>query len=1838
VTYSHSGVTRPPAGWKLELVRQDPEFVLYRGQRETDDAAILLLTLAAEHPAADSLERIEHEHSLKDELAAEWAARPLSVVRQDGRPMLVLVDPGGEFLDRLLGQPLDLAEFLRIAIALSAAVAGMHACGLIHKDLKPANILVAPGSGVVRLLGFGIASRLPRERQALAPPEVIAGTLAYMAPEQTGRMNRSIDARSDLYALGVTLYEMLTGVLPFTASDPLGWVHCHIARHPVPPHERRNGIPEPISAIIMRLLAKTAEERYQTAVGVETDLRRCLTEWETGGGITPFPLGVHDASDRLLIPEKLYGREREIDSLLAAFDRVVARGTAELVLVSGYSGIGKSSVVNELHKALVPSRGLFAAGKFDQYKRNVPYATPAQAFQSLVRQILGKKDIEVTRWRDALREALGQNGQLIVNLIPELELILGKQPPVVELPSKEAQRRFQMVFRRFLAVFARSEHPLTLFLDDLQWLDAATLALMEDLLTHIEVKYLLLIGAYRDNEVGPAHPLMRTLEGIRTSGVRVQEIVLSPLARGDVGRLVADALRCEPESAYPLAELVQAKTAGNPFFSIQFLAALVEEHLVAFDPASASWTWDLAHICAKGFTDNVVDLMVGKLKRLPNATQEALQQLACLGNVAQTATLSLVHDQPEEKIHAALWEASRTGLIFRQNGSYMFLHDRVQEAAYALIPEGKRAAAHLAIGRVLAARTTPDEFEEKIFEIVNQLNHGSTLLINRDEKRWVATLDLRAGRKAKASAAYASACVYLATGMSLLDDSDWRSEYELIFSLWLERAECEFLTGRFDTAEQLIGELLQRGASKVSEATVYHLKVQLHEVKGEYPQAVASALACLNLFGIDLLAHPTQEQVQAEYETVWQTLNGRSIESLIELPLMTDPELQAAMQVLSTLLGPAYFTDLHLFSLLVCRIVNVSEQRGVCGASAHGCAYLGAMLGPVFHRYSEGYRFVKLACDLVEKHGFVAYQAKAYHSMGLVALWTHPIETAIDFTQSTIRTAIETGDLTSACYGMFQSVTDLLLRNDPLDVVWNASETALDFARKAKYGDAADIIRSQQRFIAAMQGRTATFSTFSDTQFEEATFEAHLIGDRMPLMVSFYWILKLKARFLSGKYAEALAAAGKAKPLLWATAAQIQLLDYFYYTALTVAALYASAAADEQAEWRDLLKMHQEQLREWAENYPPTFSDKHALVSAEIARLDERDLEAMRLYEQAIHAARAHGFVQNEGLACELAAGFYAARGFEEFARTYLRNARYSYLRWGALGKVQQFDRLYPHLREEEPVRGPTNTIGTPVEHLDLATVMKVSQAVYGEIVLEKLIDTLMRTAIEHAGAERGLLILLQGGEQRLGAEATTGGDTIHVQLQELPVAEAMLPESLVHYVMRTQESVILDDASAQNPFSADDPYLREHHARSILCLPLINRGKLIGLLYLENNLTSHVFTPARIAVLNLLASQAAISLENARLYGDLQQREAKIRRLVDANIIGIFLWKTEGEIIEANEAFLSMVGYSREDLVSGRMRWTNLTPEEWREHDVRALAKLQATGTVQTFEKEYLRKDGSRLPVLLGAAIFEGSGNEGAAFVLDLSEQKRAAEILRTTQAELTHAARLTMMGELAASIAHEINQPLAAIVINGSAGLRWLNEGRNNVEEARKAFSRIVSEGRRAGSVIQSLRALVKKAGPEVAKFDINAAIEEVLALARSELMRREVSVRTTLFPEQQLVLGDRVQLQQVLLNLIINANDAMSTITDRMKMLEIREEISTSGQALIQVEDNGTGIDAVTAERIFEPFFTTKPTGMGMGLAICRSIIEAHGGRLWASPRSPHGTVFQFTVPTADRYADA
>jgi PAS domain S-box-containing protein len=1594
------------SNYVFEPLRQDGEFLLSRGrpQRRTDGNSSSILTLASvgEYPTPASLRQLEHEYTLQGHLEPAWAVRPLALIQQQGRPLLVLEDPGGEPLDRFLQKPIEMTHFLRIAIGLAAALSQVHKRGLIHKNLKPAHVLVNSATGQVWLMGFGIASRLPRERQAPEPPEVIAGTLAYMAPEQTGRMNRSLDARSDLYALGVLLYELLTGSLPFTASDPLEWVHCHIARQPVPPAERRKDIPSVVSAIVMKLLAKTPEERYQTAAGVEHDLRRCLAEWEAQGVIEDFPLGAHDVPDRLRIPEQLYGREREIETLLAAFDRVVTSGRPELVLVSGYSGIGKSSVVNELHKVLVPPRGLFASGKFDQYKRDIPYATLVQAFQSLLRPLLGKGEVELAPWRAALQEALGPNAGLMVDLVPELQLITGEPLQVPELPPQDAQRRFQLVFRRFLGVFARPEHPLALFLDDLQWLDAATLDLIGDLLTQSDVRHLMLIGAYRDNEVDVSHPLMRKLDAIRQAGAPVQEITLPPLVRDDLTQLIADALRCDPERAAPLAQLVHEKTGGNPFFTVQFLSTLADEGLLTFNHGQACWVWDIERIHAKGYTENVADLMVGKLTRLPAETQKALQQLACLGTSAAVTALSLIQGQTAAEVHADLWEALRLELVERGEVSYKFVHDRVQEAAYSLIPEELRAAEHLRIGRLLAAHTLVEKREEAIFDIVNQLNRGAALITSRDEREQLAELNLMAGTRAKASTAYASALPYLVTGATLLAENCWERRHELAFALELHRAECEFLTGRLAAAEERLLMLSQRAVNLVEKAAVAALRIPLYLTLDRSDCGVEIGLAYLREVGIVWPPHPTDEEVRQEYERLCRQLESRPIEALFDLPLLSDPDWRATMEVLVELNALACFTDANLYSLVHLCMTSLSIEHGNSDGSCVAYAYLNQTVGFRFGHYRTGERLAQVAFDLVEKKGLVRFKPRVYTAQHSIAAWTHHVRNIRPLIRRSLETGMKTGDLTYATYAYHNLIRNLLACGDPLEDAQREANAGLQFAQKLGFNFSLALITAQLGLIRNLRGLTRVFGSFNDDEFNEGRFEQGLEGKpSLKMAACSYFIRKLQARYYAGDYAQAVAAADKAQPLLWAIGPLFEIVDYHLYGALARAGACDQVASNDQRHHVEALAEHQQRLTLWAEHCPENFEHCAALVAAEIAHLEGRELDAEHLYEQAIQSARANGFVHNEALAYERASVFYRARGFEQFADIYLRNARHCYLRWGADGKVRQLDALYPYLAEPALEPSPTSTIGVPVEQLDLATMVKMSQALSSELVLDKLIETLLVLALQHAGAERGLLLLPHEDALRIAAEATTSRDAVSVRLLDTPATPAELPDEILQYVLRTQESVLLEDTVAPHPFSTD-VYFQQRPARSILCLPLVKQGHRIGILYLENTLTPHAFPPDRMAVLNLLASQAAISLKNAHLYTDLQQAEERVRQdeqelrqLVDVVSQHILVTRADGTPLYANQGLLAYHGMTLHDVQTKDFLTRLFHPEDRLKLNERQHAIAQ--GTSWEGEVRLRRRDGQYRWFLLRSHPLRNEHGDiirRYTTATDIEERKRAEKV----------------------------------------------------------------------------------------------------------------------------------------------------------------------------------------------------------------------------------------------------
>jgi PAS domain S-box-containing protein len=1824
----------------VRVAWEDGVFIAYRSIRRADDGTalpVLLVTTNQPHPRTEIIERLVREYELRDILDCPAAIRPLALLREEGRTILVLEDWEGERLESL-PVPLEPVAFLRLAVNIASALGKVHARGLVHRDINSLHILVDRATASVRLTGFGMASLLQQERQVPEPPEFIAGTLAYMAPEQTGRMNRSVDLRSDLYSLGVVFYRMLTGSLPFASTDPMELVHCHIARQARAPVDLLPALPPRISAIVMKLLAKTAEDRYQTAGGVAHDLRQCLARWDVHGRIVDFPLGAHDVSDRLLIPEKLYGREPELGALAQAFERT-ARGGVELALVAGYAGIGKSALVNELQKNMVSQSGLFLAGKFDQINCEIPYLTLAQAFRVGVRMLLSKAGAELQIWRDALLDALGPNGLLVVELVPELAMVIGDQPPVPALAPLDTKRRFHLVFGRFISVFARADHPLVLFLDDLQWLDPATLEFLEDFLAQSHLRHLLVVGAYRDNEVRADHPLVRGLERLRGSNVRVLEIMLSSLDLDHVERLVIDALHCSSSRAVPLSRMLHQRTSGNPFFLLQFIRSLADENLIRFEHASGQWTWDVQGIQAKGYTDNAVGLMVERLSRLPMPSQTSLRNFACIGNVADLAVLEMICDPPRDTLHESLSRAIQAGLILRSGNTLRFLHDRVQEAAYTSIAEADRPQAHLRIARLLLAHTRPSQREEAIFEIVNQFNRALHLIDSRAEREEVAALNLAAARRAKASTAYASALVYLAVARSLLTDADWERNYELMFSIEYLLAECELLNASMREADARLDALDRYAKAEHHVSSVTRLRITLYTALGESERSVELCLRYLRRGGTDWKPHPDASTVRAEYEGIAALLGDREIEDLIDLPLLNDPGVQDTLDVLTEAVTPAFFTDTQLCALMLCRMVRLSIAHGNSDASCYAYVWLATYAGPFFAQYETGFRFGCLGYRLVEKRGLTRFKARTYTSFGnIVVPWARHVREGREPIQRAFRIAQDSGDFTYTLYICCDLVQNMVSVGDPLGAVQSEVDKAMLLSKRSGFELVHDMLATYRGLVRTLSGATPDFGCFTDTEFDETEFEQHLRGSRELALPAFdYWTRKLQARYLANRFAEALDAKSHAQPLLWVGTSQFETAEYHFFGALSHAACWDDADEPAKQTHIDAIAAHRRHLDSWALHAPQNFENRAALVGAEMARMRGDVVEAERLYDLAVRSSRRNGFVHNEAIACEAVSRFYAGRGLTDISDLYLRNARYAYGRWGAKAKVRQLDDRYPHILQQGHDRLVASSIDTSVEHLDLATVIKVSQTISGEIQLDNLVRTVIRTAISHAGAERGLLIGSDDGELMIEAQATVTDGVISVSLERTALDAGHLPNSIAQYAFRTRQNVIINDALVQHDFSAD-PYFRAHQVRSVVCMPLVHQGKPIALLYLENNLVSHLFTASRVAVLKLLASQAASSLEISHLYRDLAEREARIRRLVDANIIGVFIWDMLGPIYEANDAFLRMTGYSREDLAAGRVSNACLTPGEWQQHDARAIAELRRSGALQPVERELIRADGVRVPVLLGAALYGTSREEYVAFVVDLTEQKQAEAVARENERrfheiekELTRANRVATLGQLTASISHEIRQPVASAVFNAQAAIHWLEASPPNLDEVQAALVRVINNGTRATDVIRRIRELVKKAPARREPVQMNEAIREVIALAINEASKRHVSVTVDLEPELPLIEGDRVQLQQVLMNLIINAVEAMEH-GEGARELTIATSTHEASLIRVSVTDNGPGIGASDADRLFEPFYTTKETGMGMGLSICRSIVEAHGGTLMHLPISPHGAVFRFELPRA------
>lgn len=1824
----------------LALIYESSTSLVYRGRNELDNQPVIIKLIKEEYPTPEELNRYRREHEITANLNLEGVVKVYNLQPVRNSLAMILEDFGGESLRIFMAsQKFTILGFLTTATKVAETLGEIHANNVIHKDINPSNIVFNPATGQVKLIDFSISTASDQANIPNKNPNFLEGTLAYMSPEQTGRMNRVIDYRTDFYSLGVTFYELLAGKLPFSTSDPMELVHCHIAKQPVPLNEIAPEIPQAVSDIVMKLLAKTAEDRYQSAWGLKADLESCLFQLQTSGFISEFALGSQDISDKFQIPQKLYGRQREVETLLAAFERVAAtnnrsyplelsqvyattnnlrltseishsvrtigehKSRSEMMLIAGYSGIGKSAMVKILEKPITRRRGYFISGKFDQYKRTIPYSAVVSAFSELVRQLLTESAAQLAVWREKLRTSFGQNGQIIIDVIPEVELIVGAQSPVAELGPTESLNRFNLVFQNFIRVFCQPEQPLVIFLDDLQWADSATLKLIELMMTDEATQYLFLIGAYRDNEVSPTHPLMMTVEMLRNQAAIINQIALSPLGVEHITHLIAETLHSDRESVKPLAELIVSKTDGNPFFVNQFLQTLYQENLLVFHPPQSGikggWHWDMNQIEQCAITDNVVDLMVQKLRKLPISTQQVLRLVACLGNEFDLNTLSLINEKEASETFSQLLPAIKSGLILPSSElesksldyvlfpllilNYKFLHDRVQQAAYALIDDSQKKAVHLKIGRQILENTPAQYRADRIFELVDHLNVARSLIMDDRELIQLATLNLDAARRAKDATAYVAALQYLTAGMDGLSDDIWDSHYDLAFALHIERANVEYLNGYFENSEEFINITLEKARSPLEKVEIYNLLIVQYTLRAKYEEAVKAGIKALNLLGIDLPLDGLETVISEEFEAAKSILADREIASLIDEPAMTVPDKKVAVKLITNLLTPAYLNNPDLWKLSVLKGLNLSLKYGLVPEASLCYAGYGMFLNAVSGDYKAAYQFALLSLKLSEKSGNIGLKCRACSSLvSIFYYWFNHIKDSHAISNEGYQAALESGDLEYAGYILSNRIANSFFQGKEISQVLADTSRYLQFSQKTKNQLVTDTLLGVELILRNLSKLTPEKFVFENEEISEAQYVHNCQVHQNLYSLCLYQIRKCQVLYLYGHYQEALQLALEVEKQLSFITGAIPATEWNFFFSLVLLAVYPKVSEDKKKQYLEKLDTNQKQMKIWSDNCPENFLHKYVLVQAEIARISRKDSEAVELYDFAITLAQDNEFVQNEALANELAAKYWLNKGKYQYAKIHLREAHSCYLRWGAFRKVEDLEEKYPQLREMTPLSGSfaqnetTTTIhtstGSDARVLDLATVMKASLAISSEIVLDKLLASLMRISLENAGAQLGFLILVRDGKLLISAQASVVAEDVAV-LQFTPVEDCQdLPVTVINYVERTRSDLVLSNAAAEGLFTAD-PYVIRQQLKSLLCTPIVNQGKLIGILYLENNLTVGAFTPHRLEVLRLLSSQVAISLDNALLYNSVEQK---------------VLDRTQ-ELNEKNE-------------------------------------RLEQT----------LRE-------------------------------------LKLTQAQLIQTEKMSSLGQMVAGVAHEINNPVSFIYGNLTPASEYVKDLLKLIELYQQHYPEPVDEiteeietieldfliedlqklldsmkvgAERIRDIVLSLRNFSRLDEAEMKSVDIHQGIDSTVMLLQPRLRKQGGRLGIEViknYAKLSLITCYASQLNQVFMNILTNAIDALLLAIDYQEnyqqkpAITITTEVTYRNSVIIRIADNGPGMSTEVLHKIFDPFFTTKPvgSGTGLGLSISHSIVvSSHGGKLTCVSAPGEGSEFIIEIPIAPR----
>jgi len=1642
----------------IKKIYESSNSLVYKATLKQNNNPIILKILKENYPTPSELTRYKQEYEITRSLNIDSVVKAFDLQRYDNSLVMLLEDFGGESLKSLLSQQgqLNLEKFLTIAIKTTESLAAIHQANIIHKDINPSNIIYSPQTEELKIIDFGISTRLSQEFMTVLPPHQLEGTLAYIAPEQTGRMNRGIDYRSDFYSLGATFYELLTNKLPFETTDPMELVHCHIAQQPLPVNKLIPDIPNSVSNIVSKLLAKIPEERYQSAWGIKADLETCLNQLKTLGEISQFSVGSRDIADKFQIPQKLYGREQEVEQLLTAFEQV-NQGKTGMILISGYSGIGKSALVNEIHKPITKQRGNFISGKFDQLQRDIPYSAISQAFQDLIRKLLSEPEIILQGWKNKILTVVGNNGQIIIDVIPELEKIIGQQPSVEKLGAAESQNRLNLLFQRFMGVFCQKEHPLVIFIDDLQWADLPSLTLIEQLMSDANNQYFLMLGAYRDNEVSHTHPLVRTLEKIKTAQIPINEITLYPLKINHINQLIANTLSCSTEIAKPLAELVAKKTGGNPFFLTQLLYSLYQEKLLVFNPEQSPlkvendgkgyWQWDIDQIESVAITDNVVDLMLRKIEKLDEKTQQVLKLASCIGNQFNLEILSIVNNKSQivtaNELHSALdeglivplknnykvpllWNPEDLSLSNKLSENYFesskyipykFLHDRVQQAAYSLIPAAEKKQVHLQIGRLLLQNLEKDELQNKIFDVVSQLNQGSSLITEQLEKNELAKLNLQVGKKAKSSTAYESALMYLETALGLLSSETWKNEYDLSLEIYTEVVEVQYLNSQFEQAEVLSAIVLQNAQEVLDTVKIYELKSESYHAQLQLKEAIDVTFEILAKLGVYLPSDISQqkEKIAQEEKAIALFLQDKSIAELANLLPMTDPYKLAAVRLLVLATTSAQIYSPETCGLITLTAVILCLKYGNPPlASSIYCFYGQLICGIVLTQdIKSGYEFGKLSYYLLNKSN--TDEAKPFviiHYYGFIRHWKEPFrQINLNDFEDVIQIGLEQGDFRHVGYNAISYCLFSIFRG------FNLEEC------EPKYRAYSELIKPTQEYEyyyysscqkmalnLLNEDRENYHLLFQNSQEEEDKIIQFWIKNNTDWLLFISSLSKTFASYFFKDYERGLETVYLSEKHSRPCSSYLVYPQNVFYSALTLLAVYPQADIEQKQLILEKVTEYQKKMYYFQENCPENYGNKYYLIEAEKARILGQNWEAQEFYEQAIQGSKKYEFIHEEALAYERAAEFYLALGRQEIGQLYLRNAHHCYIRWGAKAKVKKLEEEYPQyllgVTDQNKSQGISTNIsltGASGEILDLATVIKASQAISGEIKLENLLYNLMKILIENAGAQTGFLILNHKGSWVIEAQGKINSDEVTI-LQSIPIefvdpetSIPILPTTIINYVLRTQENIVLNDAANQGQF-INDPYIIATKSKSILCTPLINQGKLSGIIYLENNLTTGAFTSKRVELLKILSGQAAISIDNSRLYSQVRENENRLAQFLDAVPVGVAIIDASGHPYYFNQVAKELLGkevvsdVTSEQIASTYQLYQIGTNQEYPSDQLPITRALQ--GESLTTEDAYVRQGNKVIPLeSFSKPVYDEKGKITYAIgsFIDITERKKA-------------------------------------------------------------------------------------------------------------------------------------------------------------------------------------------------------------------------------------------------------